>query len=129
MFSYSTFKHEYVIRHMAIDMPLSADYRVFAKGEEIPVYTCRISSYPFNRVWPGHQREINQTELVSYVNLVSDEEIELSVEPLTKTAYERIRIKPLDRGVSFERTEDRISFRLKENGGYVLELDDYHGLL
>ena len=28
-----------------------------------------------------------------------------------------------------ERAGDRIAFTLKENGGYVLELDDYHGFL
>ena len=28
--------------------PKSADYRVFVNGEEVNVYTCRISKYPFN---------------------------------------------------------------------------------
>lgn len=77
MFSYSTFKHEYVIPHMSIDIPLSADYRVFAKGEEIPVYTCRISRYPFNTYWPGYQRPIEQSEVASFVNLVGDETVKI----------------------------------------------------
>ena len=42
MFSYSEFKHDYFIPHMAIDVPKSKDYRVFIKDMEIPVYTCRI---------------------------------------------------------------------------------------
>lgn len=61
--------------------------------------------------------------------MISDEEINLEVEPLTKTAYERIMIKPYSKGVKAEKRNGRIVFSLKENGGYVLELDDYHGLL
>jgi hypothetical protein len=38
-------------------------------------------------------------------------------------------LKPYDLGVNPKVSDGRISFTLKENGGYVLELDDYHGLL
>ena len=129
MFDFSVFSHEVKMHRTPCEILYSKDFKVFVDGKEVPVYTCRISSYPFNRVWPGHQREINQTEIVSYVNLISDEEIEVEVQPLTKTAYERILLKPYAKNVSFEKKGDRIVFRLKQNGGYVLELDDYHGLL
>lgn len=56
------------------------------------VYTCRISKYPFNTVWPGHQRNIDQTELASYVNIVSDEAVTLEVVPLIE--YKKTLIKP-----------------------------------
>ena len=107
----------------------SKAYRVWLGGQEIPVYTCRISAYPFNTWWPGHQRAIEQTEEVSYVNLVADEAVSIEVEPLTKTAYERVMLKPYAKGVCPERRGNRLLFTLTETGGYVLELDDYHGLL
>lgn len=129
MFSYSTFQQEQHNVDYVHKEPLSPDYRVYINGEEVPVYTCRISAYPFNTWWPGHQRNLNQTTLVSYVNLVSDEAIELAVEPLTKTAYSRIMLKPYARGVETAVKDGKICFTLKENGGYVLELDDYFGLL
>jgi hypothetical protein len=55
--------------------------------------------------------------------------VELQVQPLTKTAYERIMVKPYSKGVTPIKKGDRIVFTLKQNGGYAFELDDYHSLL
>lgn len=129
MFTYSTFKHEWAKSQFPYDVPTSKDYKVYVNGQEVPVYTCRISAYPFNTWWPNHQRQIEQSDLVSFVNLISDEEIQIEVEPLTKTAYKRIMVKPYSKGVKTKKVGDRIAFFLKQNGGYVFELDDYHGLL
>ena len=129
MITYSTFKHEWNASSFPYVVPISNDYKVYVNGEEASVYTCRISAYPFNTWWPGHQRPVNQTEIVSYVNLISDEEIRIEIEPLTKVAYERIMVKPYSKGIKTEKINNRIVFSLKENGAYVFELDDYHGLL
>ena len=129
MVTYSQFKHDWIEPCYAFRVPMSKDYRVFLNGEEIPVYSCRVSAYPFNTVWPGHQRYLDQTELASYVNIISDQEVTLQVQPLTKTAYEKIMLKPYSKGITPKKVGDKIEFTLKENGGYVLELDDYHGFL
>ena len=129
MFTYSTFKHKWTKSQFPYDVPTSKDYKVYVNGQEVPVYTCRISAYPFNTWWPNHQRYVDQAEIVSFVNLISDEEIQIEVEPLTKTAYKRIMVKPYSKGVKTKKAGNRIAFTLKENGGYVFELDDYHGLL
>ena len=128
MFGYSIFKHEWTKSRFCCTVPNSKDYKVFVNGEDVPVYTCRISKYPFNTWWPGHQRPLDQSQEVSYVNLVSDEDLHVEVEVLTKTDYKRVMLKPYSKEVSVQ-TGERISFTLSENGGYVLELDDYHGLL
>ena len=107
---------------------LSNDYKVFVNGVEAQVYNCRISAYPFNRHWPYHQRQLEQSEKVSYVNIVSDEAIEIKVIP-EKKDYSRIMLKPYSKNVVTKRDGEAISFTLTEHGGYVLELDDYHGLL
>ena len=129
MFDFSSFKHEWTKSIFCHEIPVSNDYLVFVNGKEVPVYTCRISEYPFNSYYPGRQRQIDQTEIVSFVNLVSDETISIEVEPLTKTAYERIMLKPYSKGVKVEKNGNRLCFSLSVNGGYVLELDDYHGAL
>ncbi|MBR5188437.1 MAG: hypothetical protein IKW18_08200, partial [Clostridia bacterium] len=77
--------------------------------------------------WTGHQRQINQTELASFVNLVSDEELRLEV--IAKRDYEKAFIKPYSKGVAVEDSEGKISFTLRENGQYVLETDNYHHCL
>lgn len=127
MFSYSKFEHNYDIDIFKIESPLSDDYTVCVKGEEIPVYSCRISKYPFNVWWQGRQRPVEQSELCSYVNLVGDEEITLSIK--AKKPHSRVMVKPYSKGIIAREEDGVISFTLKTNGSYVLELDDYHGLL
>ncbi len=129
MVSCSEFKHVWEKSVFPCEVPNSKDYKVLLNGKEVNVYTCRISAYPFNTWWPGHQRPVNQTEIVSYVNIVSDEEIDLEVVPLTKSVNGKVMIKPYSKEVNYEKTENSIKFSLKENGAYVLEIDDYHGLL
>ena len=94
----------------------SAAYRVWLNGTEVPVYTCRISAYPFNTWWPGHQRPLAQSEVVSFVNLVSDEPVSLEVEPLAGK-YEKIMLKPYSKGVKVAKRGEKIAFSLAENGG------------
>ena len=125
MIDFSTFKQSGV----CCPPPCSKDFRVFVGTREIPVYTCRISAYPFNRWWPGHQRSIDQSEEVSFINLVTDEAVTLTVESLTKSVNNRVMIKPYSKGVTPEIVDKEISFTLKEHGTYVLEINDYHGLL
>ena len=127
MFSYSEFIHNYPKSYFCHKEPISEDFRVFVNGKEVPVYTCRISKYPFNRVWTGYQRQIDQTELVSFVNLVSDEDLYLEVIP--NRSYRKILIKPYSKGVIFEENDGKISFALRDQGQYVFETDSYHGCL
>ena len=37
-------------------------YRVFIDSKEAELEPIRVSAHPFNRVWPGKQRDISQTE-------------------------------------------------------------------
>ena len=129
MVSFSEFKHEWDKSEWPCDVPISKDYKVFVNGQEIPVYTCRVSAYPFNTLWPGHQRPINQTELVSYVNLISDEDLMIEVEPLSKKIDGKIMVKPYSKEIHPNVEENKIRFCIKEHGGYVLEIDDDHGFL
>jgi hypothetical protein len=45
---------------------LSEDFGLTVSGQPVPVYSCRVSAIPFNRLWPGHQRPLEQTELASF---------------------------------------------------------------
>lgn len=78
-------------------------------------------------MWTGFQRQIDQTELASYVNIVSDEEIEIEV--ISKLECERIQIKPFSKGISHSEEDGKIKFKLKENGKFVLECGSYHHCL
>ena len=71
------------------------DYEVFVNGERAELNTARVSAIPFNRRWPGHQRQIDQTELVNFLSMESDEEIELKILPKFPTLSVRLRPRDL----------------------------------
>lgn len=129
MISFSEFKHVNEKSLFTCDVPRSRDFRVFIGNREAPVYTCRISKFPFNTWWPGHQRYLDQSQTVSFVNIVADEAVMLTVEPLCGKTDAPILLKPYSKGVIPESEGGKISVTLRESGGYVLELGDYHNLL
>ena len=118
MFTFSKFENVADYTDFNVNSILSPHYKVWVNGCEVPVYTCRISRYPFNRGWDGAQRNSNQSELASYINLVSDEELKIEVE--TTLDYKRIMLKPYSKGVKTTEKNGRINFLLKENGQFVL---------
>ncbi len=69
------------------------DYEVFVNGEKVELNTARVSAYPFNRRWPGHQRQKEQTELVNFLSLEADEDFELRIVPKIPSLTLRIRPK------------------------------------
>ena len=82
----------------------------------------------FNRVWPGYQRDAgSQTDLVSFVNIVSDEELDFKVEPLFE--YEKIMIKPYSKNISHTLEDKKVSFKRTQEGQYVFLGDNFHHTL
>ncbi|MGA2658782.1 MAG: hypothetical protein ABSH34_14865, partial [Verrucomicrobiota bacterium] len=47
---------------------LCEDYTLRVNGQPVPVYACRVSAVPFNQVWPGYQRPVDQTELAGFAH-------------------------------------------------------------
>ena len=127
MFSYAKFAQPATPFTSSFTEPTSKEFSVKVNGKEIPVYTCNISKYPFNRPWPGKQRNVSQIEPASFVSLVSDEALELEV--TTPIAHERVIIKPYAKNITHEESDGKIRFTLSENGHYVLQLDNYHHTL
>ena len=49
------------------------DYIVKINGKEVSLDVARVSKVPFNRRWPGHQRGMEQSELINFLSLCTDE--------------------------------------------------------
>ncbi len=49
-------------------------YKVIINGEDVICDTARVSAMPFNRRWLGHQRSIDQSELVNFISFATDGE-------------------------------------------------------
>ncbi|MBQ9735242.1 MAG: hypothetical protein IJV96_00465 [Clostridia bacterium] len=105
----------------------STDYTVRIGDEEIPAYSCRISAYPFNRIWPGHQRPVSQTVPASFVNIVADESVTLSVTSHLDEA--KMILKPRRAEERLVQDGNTVTFTLTEPGGYALLPDHYAHML
>lgn len=76
---------------------------------------------------PGFQRPFEQSEGASFVNIVSDEE--LNIEVAVNYEYKKAFVKPYSKDVECKNENGRVSFKIAENGQYVLECDSYHRCL
>ncbi len=102
-------------------------YCVSVNGRECPVRSCRESAIPFNRPWPGKQRDLSQTELSAFITFSADEDVLLKVKP--KKSFDNALVRPLSKNVTLELENGEIVFTLKDTGSYVLELGSSHEVL
>lgn len=99
--------------------PLCNDYRVFVNGEEVELNTARVSAVPFNRRWPGHQRQTDQTEMIQFLSLASDEP--LSFEIIPQTPFENVKIRPQSLGIVPRVENGIIKFTLDRPAYFTVE--------
>lgn len=106
---------------------LNKDFEVKINGMNCEVRECRESAVPFNRPWPGKQRQLNQTETAGFVSFSADEEVEIRVQ--RKRKFDTAMIRPLSRKIELDVEGGEVVFKLKEHGQYVLEFGDTHNVL
>ena len=97
----------------------SAGYKVKVNGKEAALNRARVSACPYNRRWPGHQRSIDQTELIDFLSMETDGPVEIEVE--VPEAFEKVVIRPLSLGIEPEIEGRTIRFTLKEPGYVTVE--------
>jgi hypothetical protein len=100
---------------------LCEDYRLRVGGKEIPVYACRVSAVPFNQVWPGYQRPLDQTELAGFAYWGMDGPVRVEVE--SRRPVKSAVVRPLALGIKAQVRGDRILFELDRPRQVVLEVD------
>ena len=109
----------------------SNDYNVTINGEKIEIYQCRVSAIPFNTVWPGYQRPIEQTEMASFLYFSMDSEDSECVCLRVDVPHEfkEAVIRPISSGITPKIDGNSVIFSLSKPGGYVLEIDGHHHAL
>ena len=103
------------------------NFEVSINDEACNVMECRVSAIPFNRPWPGKQRQFSQSESAGYISFFADETVNLKVK--SKKSFENVKIRPLSKEIKPKVDEDEVFFTLTEYGSYVLELDGMHNVL
>lgn len=100
------------------------NFIVEADGESIDVYSCDVSAYPFNRVWPGKQRPENQTEKALFAMLGSDKEVTLKIKP--KKASDEVFVRPLSKEIECVLKDGVATATLPGPGQYSVEFGSFH---
>ena len=96
------------------------DYVVKINGNLVGLDTARVSAMPFNRRWPGHQRGLEQTELINFLSLETDEPLHFEIKP--NKPFENVIIRPLSLGIEPQISEDGIiSFTIEKNAYFTVE--------
>ena len=54
-------------------------YSVKVNGKETKLEEVRVSAMPFNRTWPGKQRDISQSEKAYVLHIESEDIVNISV--------------------------------------------------
>jgi len=106
---------------------LSEDFTVTVAGQAAPVYVCRVSAMPFNQVWPGYQRPIDQTELASFVYW--DMTAPVDVEVVSQRPIESVAVRPTARGIKPQVEGNRIRFHLDAPQQLTVEVNGWHKAL
>ncbi len=102
---------------------------VYLNGVKAEVHCSRESAVPFNRIWPGKQRSLDQTELSGVVNFCADEKVEVSVEISRDWEFDKAVIRPLSKNSAAAVEGKKVTFTLDKPGHYALELGTYHQTL
>jgi hypothetical protein len=107
--------------------PLSDDFQVTVGSHKVPVYPCRVSAMPFNQLWPGYQRPLDQTELASFASWDMAGPVE--VEVVSRRPVESVAIRPIARGIQAKVEGNRIRFQLKSPCQITVEVNGWHHAL
>lgn len=91
---------------------LCTDYTVTVNGVKADLNSARVSAVPFNRRWPGYQRDISQTELVNFLSLATDEPLTIAVTPNLPFDEEKVVVRPQSLGIKPECRDGKITFTL-----------------
>lgn len=96
------------------------DYEVKINGKAVELNTARVSAVPFNRRWPGHQRGIEQSELINFVSLASNEKLKFEIK--SKRPFNQLTVRPKCEYITPTVDENGVvSFEYDGNGYFTVE--------
>ena len=88
------------------------------------VEAARCSAMPVNIRWPGHQRELDQTEICSFARFDFTGSAEVCVTP--RRAFTNVVVRPVSAKVDVQREGDSVRFTIPKAGAYSVEFDGRH---
>jgi hypothetical protein len=102
----------------------SDDYLVNVNGKSVFVYKTRVSAVPFNQVWPGYQRPLDQTEMASFAYWDMSETV--TIEVVSSRPIKSVDIRPLSYGIKPSIKDNKITFQMSKPGYVTVEVNGTH---
>lgn len=99
-------------------------FAVEINGEEIPVYEACCSAAPVNIRWPGHQRNINQTETCFAARFDFTGKCDIAIHAFRD--FKEVIVRPLSRRIATAVNGRTIEFSIDNPGFFSVELDGIH---
>ena len=109
------------------DEPASADFTVKVDGKPVFVHCARVSAVPFNQIWPGYQRPLDQTELASFASWEMTGPV--TVEVLSHRPVNAVAVRPTSYGIRPAVKVNRIEFRMLRPQQVAVEVNGTSGAL
>ena len=114
--------------------PLCDDYAVTVDGLDAPVWSCRVSAQPFNRIWPGYQRSLDQTELAGFATWQTNEKsnrVVVTVKRDDVSSLVDVVVRPLSLGIvpEIDAQKREIAFTVPGAAPIVVEINGFHRAL
>ncbi len=106
---------------------LSEWYTVRVDGSAVPVYNCRVSAMPFNQVWPGYQRPLDQTETAGFAVWDMSRPVTVTIE--SQRPVESVVVRPCRLGLKPQVDGRQITFTLARPEPVVVEVNGPHHAL
>lgn len=107
--------------------PKSTDFELNVNGKPVFVYQARVSKYPVNQIWPGHQRPVEQTEMASFAYFDISEEVVVRI--TSEKEIHSLDIRPKEFGIKPKIEGKTIEFKLPKPMQFVVEVNGYHHAL
>ena len=93
-------------------------------GAALRVEQARCSAMPVNIRWPGHQRELDQTEIDGMVRCAASGPVRIDV--TAPRDFKEVRVRPLARQIRPQIEGRVVTFELTRPGAYSVEFDGIH---
>ena len=102
-------------------------YTVKLNGKELEINKVRVSAMPFNRVFNGTQRPVEQTEEAYFVtaDITDSAVMEISV----GEGFDTYEIRPLEYNLSDKRAGNTVILNIDKPMQFTFEPDGFHNAL
>ena len=105
----------------------ATDFSLTVNGLPVFTHRARVSAQPFNQVWPGYQRPLEQTEIASFATWDMAEPVRVTI--VSARPVKDVRVRPASYGIQPKVKGKTISFTLNKPGQLTVEVNGTHRAL